>query len=84
MGFAREPGRTKQASWVSCNPESSLNLQPVCVHCDFSDSGTEWCHIPRTSRWQKSGNRGSFFAQVDWTLSSCLISFIDSVAAAFV
>lgn len=39
---------------------------------------------PKDIKMQKFGKRGSFSTQVDWILSSCLISFIDSVATAFV
>lgn len=56
-----------------------LNLKPLFACLNKSDSGTDCCHVTRTLGWQKSGNKGVTFAEVEWTLSMCATIFIISV-----
>lgn len=61
MCFIRKLRRTKWLSWVSHNPDCTLNLQPLLTYINFSDSGADYCHVTMTSGWQKFGNQGPFF-----------------------
>ena len=53
-----------------------FNLKPLFARLNKSYSGTECCNVTRTLGWQKSGNRGVTFAEVEWTLSLCPTIFI--------
>ena len=71
-------------SCMSCLYILEINLQPLFTHLNVSDSGTDCCHVTRTSECQKSGDEGSFFAETEWASSTCATIFIDSIAPALV
>ena len=68
---------------MSHSPDFQFNLQPLFTHPNLFDSKADYCHVTRTSEWQKPGNEGLFFPEAKWTSSTCAIIFIDSIAADF-
>ena len=83
MGF---PGSQEESgNHLGCfhSPDCSFNLRPLFAHRDLSDSGADRCHVARTSGWQKSGTKGSFFTEAGWASSAWATTSIDSVVAAF-
>lgn len=58
-----ENGACHRLSWISHNSNWSFNVQPLCLHLNFSDLGAD-CYLgTRASRWLKSGTEESFFCR---------------------
>ena len=78
--ICQEDMKNQMAVLIFPLPSDCLfNLEPLFARLNKSNSGTECCHVTRTLGWQKSGNKGITFAEVEWTLSICGTVFIISV-----
>ena len=62
MGGWQDVGVNQRPSWIFHTfPDYLLHLQPLFIHLNFSNSGTEWCHIIRTLEWKQLSIKGSYF-----------------------
>lgn len=60
VGGWQDVGVNQRPSWIFYTfPDYLLHLQPLFIHLNFSNSGTEWCHIIRTLEWKQLSIKGS-------------------------